>query len=77
MADYQPITRSQCIYGRYAIGDHVLVTGEVMDWLEDNGTHSGIIEYTYAGYFVRTPGGARALRELVQSRCVARVRLKK
>lgn len=77
MADYQPITRSQRIHGRYVIGTHVLVTGDVIDWVEGNAAHFGTIEYTYAGYFVRTPGGTRALRELVQSRCVARVRLKK
>lgn len=77
MVDYQPITRSPRIYGRYAISDYVLVTGDVMDWLEGNVAHSGTIEYTYAGYFVRTPGRTRALRELVQARCVARVRPKK
>ena len=77
MVNPQPITRSSKTYGRYSIGNHEIATGDVVDWLEGNITRTGTVEYTYAGYFVRTPQGSIALRELVQLRRTGRVRLTK
>ena len=74
MVNPQPITRSTRTYGRYAIGNHELATGDVIEWIEGNVTRSGTVEYTYAGYFVRTTQGSIALRALVQSKRVGRVR---
>ena len=67
MTNLQPIRRSSHTYGRYSIGDHELAHGNLIEWLEEGGTRTGTVEYTYAGYFVRTPSGSLPLRELVRN----------
>jgi|GEM_PF-3088058 len=74
MTDYQPIVRSTRMHGRYAIGEHELATGDAIEWLENNLRRNGTVEYTYAGYFVRTESGSIPLRELVQRRTLGIVR---
>jgi len=62
------------MHGRYAIGEHELATGDAIEWLENNLRRNGTVEYTYAGYFVRTESGSIPLRELVQRRTLGIVR---
>ena len=62
------------MHGRYAIGEHELATGDAIEWLENILRRNGTVEYTYAGYFVRTESGSIPLRELVQRRTLGIVR---